>query len=63
MYIADNYDQWLRHDAEQERQLEKLPKCSECRRPIQEDHCYVINDMAICPSCMERYKVWTDDLF
>lgn len=63
MSIPDNYDLWVEHDREQERQLAQLPRCSECRRPIQEDYCYMINDMPICPDCMDRnYRVWTDDL-
>lgn len=51
-YIPDAYEQWERHDAEQERELQKLPRCSECDEPIQNEHCYEINGELICPDCM-----------
>ena len=37
MQIPDNYDRWAQHDAEQERQLQMLPKCSECGEHIQQE--------------------------
>lgn len=44
---------FLRHDEEQNRWLESLPECADCGEPIQDEHCYEINDEYICPRCME----------
>ena len=41
-----------RYDAEQEKRLEKLPRCCECDNPIQTEECYEINDELICPECL-----------
>jgi formylmethanofuran dehydrogenase subunit E len=58
----DNYDRWEAHDAERQRELERLPRCSECDEPIQSEHCYEINDELICPDCMEKnHRKWVDD--
>ena len=60
--IPDNYDMWAAHDAEQERELAKLPVCYECGEPIQTEECYEINDELICPQCMEdNHKKWTEN--
>ena len=48
--IAD-FDRW---DAEQSKQEEKLPECSECGTKVQEEHYYSINDEVICPECLEN---------
>ena len=62
MYIPDNYDLFVAHDAEQERMLAKLPICSECGEPIQSDECYEINDELVCPQCLEEnHRKWVDD--
>lgn len=53
---------FMRYDAEQERALEKLPKCADCGNPIQNDHFYLINDEPICPDCLDSgYRKSTDD--
>ena len=54
-FTNDPVADFERYDAEQERELQKLPICSECDEPIQEEHCYEINDELICPDCMEKY--------
>lgn len=62
MQIPDNLDHFERYDAEQERQLQKLPVCSECDHPIQSEHCFEINDELVCPECMERnHRKWVED--
>lgn len=62
-YIQDNYDLWAAHDAEQERMLYKLPKCSNCGEPIQDEHCYQIDDGLICEHCLNAYyRVDIEDL-
>lgn len=61
-YTNDPVADFLRHDAAQERQLARLPICSECHEPIQTDECYEINDELICPQCMEEnHRKWVDD--
>ena len=63
MRIPDNYDLWASHDAEQQAQLERLPKCSCCEEHIQEEYCYQINDEIICEHCMvEYFRKDTEDL-
>lgn len=52
-----------RHDAEQERKLEQLPRCSECDEPIQDDFCYEINDEYICEKCLkDNHRKAVDDI-
>lgn len=63
MYIPDNYDQFEIHNAEQERRLDKLPRCSECDEPIQDDYLYEINGEYICESCMkDNYRKPVDSV-
>lgn len=58
----DNYDLFLRHEAEQQRQLERLPECSECGEPIQDEECYMFNDELICKQCLEdNHEKKTED--
>ena len=58
----DNYDLWERHDAEQQKKLEKLPLCDYCEEYIQTDEYYEINNDLICPDCMnENFRKWVDD--
>ena len=52
----DNYERWERYNDEQERKLEKLPKCDLCEEPIQEQFAYRINDELICQECIEDFK-------
>ena len=55
MYCPDNYDMFLRHDAEQEAALEKLPTCAECGEPIQDEYCFMLNDELICETCLHDF--------
>ncbi len=49
-------------DAEQQSALDKLPVCSYCGEPIQDDFCYVINDEIICEECLEEnFRKRVDD--
>lgn len=61
-YTDDPGLDFLRHDAEQERELKKLPVCADCGEPVQDDHYYDINGEVICPDCMEaNYRKRTED--
>lgn len=63
MYIPDNYDMWARHDAEQEIELQKLPKCDKCKKPMQDEYCYDIEGEYICEDCLKKhYRVSVEDL-
>lgn len=56
MYRTDDpLADFHRWDAEQQRELNKLPKCAYCDEPIQEDYCYEINDEPICNACVEAH--------
>ncbi len=62
-YTNDPVADFLRHDAEQEAELQKLPKCKECGEPIQTDYAYGINGKYICEHCLEAYyRVPIEDL-
>lgn len=64
MYRTDDpdrdFDAW---EAEQAREMERLPRCSECGERILDDFCYQINDEIICEECMQdNYRKATSDL-
>lgn len=67
--VPDNYDAYKRHEAEQAREVKKLPVCDYCDEPITSDHLYDIDGTLICPDCMEsvfrkstdRYVTAQDD--
>ena len=41
-----------RYDADRERELKKLPKCSCCRNHIQDDFLYEIGGVLYCERCL-----------
>lgn len=53
-YTDDPVRDFLSHDREQARELERLPVCSECGERIQDEFCYEINDELICESCLKH---------
>lgn len=59
-YWGDPLDCFDRYEADQSEELEKLPVCSECGEPIQDDFCYQIDGDLICEKCMDRFHVSTD---
>lgn len=61
-YIPDYNDLHREYEARQERELERLPRCSECDEPITDDECYEINGELVCPCCLkENYRKRTED--
>ena len=54
MSIPDNYDLFLKHQADQDSKLEKMPVCSIGEEHIQEDRVYVIDGDIVCPYCLEE---------
>lgn len=58
----DNYSAYQAHEAEQERQLARLPVCDNCGDPIQGDCYYLIDDNIYCPECLDKlFRKWVDD--
>ena len=52
-----------RYDAEQQAKLEKLPICCECDHPIQDEHCFEINDEYICEECLiDNHRKRVEDI-
>lgn len=63
MWTDDPVADFYRYDAEQARELEQLPRCSECDEPIQDDFCYEINDEYVCEQCLkDHYRKVVDDI-
>lgn len=58
----DPYADFDRWDEEQQRAIEKLPVCTECGEPIQDDVYYDIDGDCVCPGCLEsNHKHWVED--
>lgn len=55
--VAD-FHNW---DKNRERELEKLPCCSDCGEHIQGDYLYLINDEPICEDCILNYRKDVED--
>lgn len=50
------------HDDEQQEWEKKLPVCTDCGEPIQDDHYFLINDEPICTECLvSNYRKETSD--
>lgn len=48
---------FLRHDARQEAELAKMPKCSHCNEPIQDDKLFDIEGELYCEEhAMELFR-------
>jgi len=56
--IAD-YDRYCN---EQQKELDRLPECSECGKKIQTEWCYEINGEYICEHCMDEHRKSTDSV-
>lgn len=61
MITNDPVADYLRYDAERQKELDRLPKCYICGEPIQSDFCYKINDELVCEECLkDDFRVQTD---
>lgn len=55
MYYTDNpIADAERYYADQEKELNKLPKCSECGERIQDDFLWNISGELYCPDCADK---------
>lgn len=63
-YYSDNpLSDHHRWDRDREKELDKSPKCADCGEPIQDEHCYLINDEPICEDCLKsHYRKRTESL-
>lgn len=53
MFRSDNpIRDFERYDAEQQRKLDRLPKCAYCGEPIQDEYVFVINGKCLCEECL-----------
>lgn len=52
--MEDNYSLWRRREAQIEKRLARLPRCSECDHPIQDETCIEFNGELICEDCLEN---------
>ena len=52
--MIDNYGLWERHEAEQQRQLEKYPICDYCGEEILDDNLFDIDGNLYHEHCMEE---------
>lgn len=58
----DNYGRFEMHDAEESRQLERLPKCDFCGEEIQDEYLYEIDGELYCEECMmEHFRKSTEE--
>lgn len=55
MWTDDPIADFERYDAEQQAQLDKLPVCTYCDEPVQDDFYYEINGEVICETCLDRF--------
>ena len=60
-YVPDYTDLHAEYEREQERRLERLPKCEVCGEPIVDEQFYNIERTYICLECINDFKVNTDD--
>ncbi len=61
MYIPDNYDAFVQHDAEQARRLKRFPICECCENPIQQESALKIDGKWYCDGCIDDMKEDIDE--
>lgn len=60
--LPDNYDQFLAKEAREDAWLRKRPICCHCRKPIQDERIWVINDEYYHDDCAEaEFRKYTED--
>lgn len=55
-YTDDPVADYRRYDAEQQEWLDCLPRCADCKKPIQDEFAYHRHGEWICDECMEGYR-------
>lgn len=60
--MPDNYDLWEQHQREQDKLLERLPKCADCGEPIQSEQYFDFDGCFYCEDCLENnHRKWVED--
>lgn len=54
MWTDDPVADAERHIARLDAELERKPRCSECKNRIQDEQCFEVGDVLICISCMDE---------
>jgi formylmethanofuran dehydrogenase subunit E len=60
-YVKDNYDLFKEHDRKSEQRIKRLPVCSYCKEPIQDESYHRVEDSNICDCCLKGMKVETEE--
>lgn len=61
-YTDDPISDFLAHDREQAREIERLPVCDYCDNAIQDEHYYDIEGEILCESCLiKHFRKSVDD--
>ena len=60
MRVPDYNDLLKTHETKQEAMLERLPICSCCKEPIQDEWLYDFNGELYCERCMDDFKHLTE---
>ena len=55
-YTSNPINDFLARDAEQEMQLEKLPICTSCGEPIQQDDAVCFGGVHWCDECLDDLR-------
>lgn len=58
--MVDNYDLWVAHDNDMQRELENFPLCECCGEPIQQDTAVRINGDWYCDDCLDNLREDTE---
>lgn len=56
LYTDNPLHDFAMHEAEQEKELEKLPECCNCGFPIQQDTAVYINGEWLCDDCLKDFR-------
>ena len=59
--MRDSYDDFIRHDAEQEEWLASRPVCDICGEPIQDEEYHVLFGKNICNRCLDDSIKFSED--
>lgn len=61
-WVPDYAELHDRYEAEQQRQLDRLPKCEYCGETITDDFLYDLNGDIMCEKCLnDNYRKPVDD--
>lgn len=56
MYVKDNYDLFEEKELKDQEWLDRLPKCSCCGEPVQQEMAVRISGDWYCDECIDGYR-------